>query len=277
MKKTIIALIIITFFGCTKNESKEIEYKQQQAVQQQDTNKIKVLNFGTMHLSGSGDAYASITNSNDPVVKHKLQKVIDKLVAFKPTVICIEIPWESNDHIAATYKKYIKDQTHRLNWSEEVNVLGLEVGRLSNTKRIYGIDNPSGLEWGRLVEMANTKKEDSIFLKNILDGYEGFYKLDILEQFKKMNSTEYKRETFDLYNFLATTYETEEKRYEGSEIVAGFYKRNLQMYTNFRAIPLSKDDRVLIILGTTHTAYLDEFIGNSSLYHLENAEEYTNF
>ncbi|WP_046745750.1 DUF5694 domain-containing protein [Kordia zhangzhouensis] len=277
MKKTIIALIIITFFGCTKNESKEIEYKQQQAVQQQDTNKVKVLNFGTMHLSGSGDAYASTTNSNDSVVKHKLQKVIDKLVAFKPTVICIEIPWESNDHIAATYKKYIKDQTHRLNWSEEVNVLGLEVGRLSNTKRIYGIDNPSGLEWGRLVEMANTKKEDSIFLKNILDGYEGFYKLDILEQFKKMNSTEYKRETFDLYNFLATTYETEEKRYEGSEIVAGFYKRNLQMYTNFRAIPLSKDDRVLIILGTTHTAYLDEFIGNSSLYHLENAEEYTNF
>lgn len=277
MKKTIIALIIITFFGCTKNESKEIEHKQQQAVQQQDTNKIKVLNFGTMHLSGSGDAYASTTNSNDSVVKHKLQKVIDKLVAFKPTVICIEIPWESNDHIAATYKKYIKDQTHRLNWSEEVNVLGLEVGRLSNTKRIYGIDNPSGLEWGRLVEMANTKKEDSIFLKNILDGYEGFYKLDILEQFKKMNSTEYKRETFDLYNFLATTYETEEKRYEGSEIVAGFYKRNLQMYTNFRAIPLSKDDRVLIILGTTHTAYLDEFIGNSSLYHLENAEEYTNF
>jgi hypothetical protein len=90
-----------------------------------------------------------------------------------------------------------------------------------------------------------------------------------------MNTTKYKMETFNFYNFLSTMHSP--NNFEGSDIIADFYKRNLRMYTNFSDIPLTKDDRVLIIMGTTHTAYFDIFIGNSPLYILENMTKYTNY
>jgi len=100
-------------------------------------------------------------------------------------------------------------------------------------------------------------------------------KKPLLEQFKKVNTKEYKMENFDLYNFLATMHSID--KFEGADIIAEFYKRNLRMYSNFSDIQLTKDDRVLIIMGATHTAYFDIFIGNSPKYMLENVTDYTNY
>jgi hypothetical protein len=46
------------------------------------------------------------------------------------------------------------------------------------------------------------------------------------------------------------------------------------MYANFCDIPLQKNDRVLIILGATHTAYFDIFLENNPKYKLENIADY---
>jgi len=274
MKNTILILIVFAFLAC-KNEPKiksNIETKNENV--EIETGKIRVLNFGTMHLSGSTDAYSSQTNSNNPEVKADLEKVIKMLVDFKPTVICLEIPSESNAYIMETYTKYKTDQTNKLNWSEEVNVLGLEVARLSGTERIYGIDSPTDFNWTRLAELANKKESDSLYFKQVMDGYEKLYKQTLLDQFKEMNKESYKAETFNLYNFLATT---DTKNYESAKIVANFYERNLKIFANFSDIPLTENDRVLILMGATHTAYLDIFIENSPLYKLENTATYTNY
>lgn len=65
--------------------------------------------------------------------------------------------------------------------------------------------------------------------------------------------------------------------FEGAEIISKFYERNLKMYTNFSDIPLNQEDRVLIIMGATHSAYFDVFISNSSKYLLEDASNYTTY
>ncbi|MCM4166608.1 hypothetical protein DHD08_02820 [Arenibacter sp. H213] len=55
----------------------ELLHPEKQILGVDDSNKIKVLNFGTMHLSGSGDAFSSTTNINDPMVAIQIQKVIN--------------------------------------------------------------------------------------------------------------------------------------------------------------------------------------------------------
>tara|TARA_R110002051_G_scaffold63132_5_gene114966 strand:- start:93118 stop:93951 length:834 start_codon:yes stop_codon:yes gene_type:complete len=273
MKKNILAIFMVTLFACSP-ESK-VDDKNDSETEKSNTEKIRILNFGSVHLSGSTDAHSSITDINNPKVKADIKKIVNSLVKFNPTIICVEIPPESTEFINETYQQYKIDQSKRINYSEEVNVIGLEVARLSGTKKIYGIDNPMGFDYPSLVEMANKNYSDSLYVQNIMDSYEAINNKPLLKQFTEINTTKYKMETFDLYNYLATMHNKD--NFEGSDIIADFYKRNLRMYTNFSDIPLTKKDRVLIIMGATHTAYFDIFIGNSPKYILENSYEYTNF
>lgn len=99
--------------------------------------------------------------------------------------------------------------------------------------------------------------------------------MPLLEQYTEMNTKEFKMETFNYYNFLATMHSPE--NFEGADIITEFYKRNLRMYTNFSDIPLTKNDKVLIIMGATHTAYFDIFIENNPKYQLQDIRNYTNY
>lgn len=276
MKKIIFGLVITLIFSCKSEVNESLkQVKAQEIPENIDPNKIRVLNFGSIHLSGSTDAYSSITDINNPKVKTDIKKIVDQLVKFKSTIICVEIPPESTEFINQTYQKYKIDQSSRINYSEEVNVIGLEVARLSGAKKIYGIDNSIGFNYPRLIEIANKNSSDSLFVKNIMDSYEVLNNKPLLQQFSEINTAEYKKETFNLYNFLATMHTP--NNFEGSDIIADFYKRNLRMYTNFSDIPFTKSDRVLIIMGATHTAYFDVFIGNSPKYILENPMNYINY
>lgn len=272
-KLFLVGILILSFLACNSERKNNIKNKAK--IENIITDKIRVLNFGSIHLSGSTDAHSSITDINNPKVKADIKKIVDRLVNFKPTIICVEIPPESTEFINKTYQKYKSDQSNRINYSEEVNVIGLEVARLSGTKKIYGIDNPIGFDYPSLISIANKKTSDSLYVQSVMEKYEKVNKKPLLEQFKEVNTKEYKMETFDFYNFLASMHNTD--NFEGADIIAEFYKRNLRMYTNFSDIPLTKDDRVLILMGATHTAYFDIFIGNSPKYMLEKLEEYTNY
>ena len=159
-----------------------------------------------------------------------------------------------------------------MNYSDEMNAIGFEVGRLSGVKKIYGIDSQIGFDYPSLITLANNSKTDSLFVENVMNSYKIVNNLPLLQQFKEINTKSYKMETFNFYNFLASMHT--QNNYEGADIIAEFYKRNLRIYSNLEDIPLSKEDRVLIILGATHTAYLDVFLENNPKYKLENALDY---
>ena len=58
--------------------------------------------------------------------------------------------------------------------------------------------------------------------------------------------------------------------YEGADQATLAYQRNLRMFTNLNKIPMTKSDRILIILGGTHTAFFDHFLKNNPKF--ENIE-----
>tara|TARA_R110000868_G_scaffold38956_3_gene136102 strand:+ start:638 stop:1459 length:822 start_codon:yes stop_codon:yes gene_type:complete len=268
MKKITLILLSIFFLNCS---SKQKESKTNE-VETIENDAIRVLNFGSSHLSNTSDANKSLLDISNPKVKLDLDELVKKLVTFKPTVICIELQPDNNNFVNETYEKYKIDQSNRLNYSDEMNAIGFEVGRLSGVKKIYGIDSQIGFDYPSLIKLANNSKTDSLFVENVMNSYKIVNNLPLLQQFKEINTKSYKMETFNFYNFLASMHT--QNNYEGADIIAEFYKRNLRIYSNLEDIPLSKEDRVLIILGATHTAYLDVFLENNPKYKLENALDY---
>lgn len=236
--------------------------------------KIKVLNFGTAHLSMTTDANSAMIDLRDPKEAADLKKLVQSLAEFKPTVIFLEMEADNNEYIRETYENYKIDQSNRLNYSDEMNSIGLEVGRLSGTTRIYGIDSSLGFDYPSLVELANKNKADSLFVADMMASYVKVNQLKFREHFAEINNPAYKMRTFDFYNFLATQHTQD--NYEGAIEIAKFYERNLRMYSNLNSIPLTKDDRVFILTGATHAAYLDIFIGNSEKFELVDPQFYTN-
>jgi|TARA_B110000091_G_C13666738_1_gene412014 hypothetical protein len=275
MKKIVFGILMSLIFACNQKPNETAKSsKNIITIEKNNSNKIKVLNFGTAHLSSTSDANSSMINLEDPKEKADLEKMVRKIAEFKPTVILLELEPKNNEYIKETFAEYKIDQKERLNYSDELNSIGLEVGRLSETERIYGIDSQIDFDYPSLIELANQTKTDSLFVTKMMDYYKKLNSLKLKEQFIEMNTKESKMKTFDFYNFLATQHS--ENNYEGAKVISEFYERNLRMYSNLNDLKLSKNDRVFILAGATHTAYLDIFIGNSEKFILENPLKYIN-
>lgn len=235
---------------------------------------IKVLNFATFHLTNTTDANSSVVDINNPEVKRDVNRIVQKLIEFKPTIICVEIPKKYSEGANEIYQEYKIDQSRKTNWTEEINLIAFEVGRLSGVDSIYGIDYPIGFDYPKLIEMAeNSHSPTTIkFLEDSSKSHEKYNDLSLLGKFRALNSAEWRSETLNYYNFLSTMHS--EENLEGVEIISEFYKRNLAIYSNFYEVPKKKTDRVLIILGGAHSAFLDVFLKNDTNFELLDPEEY---
>lgn len=240
--------------------------------QETNTDQIKILNFATFHLSGSSDAISSSVNINNPKVKKEIKKIVDKLVKFKPTIICVEVPVTSSEGTNRIYQKYKKDQSNTTNWTEEINSIAFEVGRLSGVENIYGIDSKLMFDYPKLTAMAEKSESIKNYIQEYVKKVEKVNDEKILAKFRAYNNNEFKSETLDFYNTLAVMHTP--GNYEGAEIISDFYKRNLMIYSNFNDVPKDKDDRILIILGGTHSAYLDFFMRDHPNYDLVDPHDY---
>ncbi|MEM7518599.1 MAG: DUF5694 domain-containing protein, partial [Planctomycetota bacterium] len=73
----------------------------------------------------------------------------------------------------------------------------------------------------------------------------------------------------DMLAFVGT-----EGGYEGADEAAKYYQRNLRIYSNLNRIPMTTEDRVLILSGGSHTAFLGEFMSRSTKFHIVNTADY---
>lgn len=62
--------------------------------------------------------------------------------------------------------------------------------------------------------------------------------------------------------------------FEGADQAAIFYQWNMRIYSNLNRIKMTKNDRVLILMGSAHTAMLREFINRSPKFEMVNTLDY---
>lgn len=273
---TILGILLFTF-SCTKKDVKEIETKTELALENNETNKIAVLNFGTFHLAGTSDAYKIEYDTEDKKNQSETYQIAKMIAQFKPTVICVERVPSENNNMNNDYQKYLADDLHEPNYPGEIGLIAYPVGKIAKVKKIYCIDEQETADYNYSIYSELKNQVDSITVKNyfnsIIGSLNDHNNLSTKEKLKMFNSKEYYDLCINL-NADILTHTATKGNFEGADEAAKFYRRNLRIYSNLNQIPLKENDRVFILLGATHTAFLNEFIKRSPKYKLENPLDY---
>ncbi|MNJ91828.1 hypothetical protein D3C87_94830 [compost metagenome] len=267
----IVSLITLNLYGQT------VPYDQKNIYKTKFDDAIPVLNVGTFHMGETTDANSTEFDEKNKENQKEIRKVAALLAKFKPTIIVIEdLP--KNDSIRLVeYLKYLQNPEMKFTNPDERELLAYEAGRLSNAKKIYGIDFKEGYNYnvGSKIDQLSDKTTankywsllDENEKKNPEEGIP-FYEL-----FKLNNHPQYLESLINI-NADLLTYISSKGNSEGADEAGKFYHRNLVMFSNLNQIPVDKNDRILILMGGTHTAFFMDFLKRSPKFKLENTFDY---
>jgi hypothetical protein len=233
--------------------------------------------MGTFHMGYTPDATTTEFDEHDQRNIDKVHQIAQSIAEFKPTVIIVETLPDNNEDLQNDYKDYQQNPEMKFKNPSEVELLAFEVGRLSKTKRIYGIDYKEGYNY-RIGEKINNNYGFGTYQKyfEILDSLQKQYPEKQMSLFQKLqinNNPIYKDMLLNINADMLTHISTEGKA-EGADEAAKFYHRNLVMYSNLNQIELDENDRVFILMGTTHTAFFDMWLKRSPKYEVINTKKY---
>ncbi|MBU2995306.1 hypothetical protein KO500_02630 [Cellulophaga baltica] len=249
---------------------------------------MKVLNFATFHFGNTPDAHKTEFDENDAAAHKEVRELSKMLAAFKPTIICIENLPEYNDEINNVYQKFLKNPAKLNTIYGERSMVAFDVARLSNVQKLYGIDHQMGYNYSvgdfferspeytnaidseTYLELTNEPFKDYPTLEKRMETFDS---LSLVEKLKVMNEPAYHDFSINT-NADKLLYVGTENNFEGANQAALFYERNMKIYSNLNRIPMTKEDRVFIIMGVAHTAFLREFMKRSPKFEMVNALDY---
>lgn len=277
----VVSLALLTW-SCNENklnESKNNNKTQGQQILNNKLNKISILNFGTFHMGFTTDATKTEFDEHDKENQKAVHQIAEKLSSFKPTVIIVETVPDYNEKLQLEYNEYLKNPEMFFKNPSEIELLAYELGRLSGTKRIFGIDHKMGYNYNIVNELKN--QIDSIWHDKFYTNPFSFFpqvnvnqgSLSLQDKLKLTNQDRY-LDLIITINADMLTHVGTEHGFEGADEAAKFYQRNLRMYSNLNRINLNKNDRVFILMGAAHTAFFRDFISRSPKYEMVNTFEY---
>lgn len=281
--KAILFLLTLCLVGCNSTTDTVLQANTEPAI-----DKIKVLNIGSFHFAASSDAN-TVTFDEHNLANQLAVREIAKLIArFKPTIVCLEFLPEDMTGINQAYQAFLAKPEHLDTRYGELSMLGFDIARLSSVDKVYGIDNHLGYNYslGDFIENS-PELENSVdrqtylqlthqpFLHNprLAELEQRFEQLPLLEQLQLTNHPLMLDHSLNT-NADKLFYVGIGDGFEGAEQASQFYLRNMKIYTNLNRIPMNTDDRILILMGSAHTAMLREFINRSPKFAMVNTLDY---
>ncbi len=273
-KKIFLSGILLPILTVSAQEKR---YDQQNIYKTKFDDAIPVLNVASFHFGETSDASSTEFDEHSEENKKEIYKVARLLAAFKPTIIVIEGLPINNRQRLADYSDYCKNPNKVYKAPTEIELLAYEVGRLSGAKKIFGIDYKEAYNYGigatlqDLVDKTTINKYWEMLEQNEKTNPEEG--IPFLDMFKINNHPQYLESMMNI-NADMLTYISSYSNHEGADEAAKFYHRNLVIFSNLNQIPVNKDDRIFILMGGAHTAFLNDFLNRSPKYQLKNVFDY---
>lgn len=231
-------------------------------------------------MGATSDANKTEFDERDEKNRKAVHEIAKKLAEFKPTVLVVETVPGYNEKLKTEYAEYLKNPEKRYKNPTEIELLAFELGRLSDTKRIYGIDHKMSYNYriGSQIKNSVDSETYKTFEKNpfamVSDISKGDpNKLSLFDKLKLFNHDKF-LDMLITVNADILTHAGTDKNFEGADEAAKYYQRNLRMYLNLNRISLKKDDRVFILMGASHTAFFRDFMSRSPKYEMVNTFKY---
>lgn len=231
-------------------------------------NKPQVMVLGTFHFQGSGDMIQS--NAGNLMTAEKQQEiniVVDKLAAFKPTQIAVEIEKVHNEKLNKSYQDY-KNNSFDLRVNE-VHQLGFKTGKKLNLETISAVDWMENINNRSIDEVLKWCEENQpVLYDRIINEYISkidmdFQSLSVLEILKRMNKKE-KQIPLDHELYMQIARIGKGNDYVGIDWVRWWYQRNLIIYKNILDLIHDQNEQILVIIGAGHRYLINQFLGESN-------------
>lgn len=227
-----------------------------------DTTPAQVMVLGVWHFAeGTNVIEAKPARIMNPRRQEELQTVLDGLAGFEPTRIALERVTSDQAEMDSLYRAY-RAGRHELAATEDQQV-GFRMAERMGLEHVHAIDHK--IPWPYDTMMAYAKAHDSPFVE-----YASRYQEEFLATLDSVgtnssvsgilrwfNSPETVRFLHQIY-FKMTEVGVEDG-FVGVEPVANYYRRNLRIFANLTRV-VEPGDRVLVVYGAGHQAFLQEFV-----------------
>lgn len=242
--------------------------------------KVNIILIGTMHFNNPGKDAAKSEEINilNPERQNDLEKITQKINKnYRPSKVFVEYPAKNQDDLDRLYKLYNHGKAYYQNdtltkaWQKryyeegEIFQFGFRLAKKAGNSKVYAMDYPADMRFDLFQQKANEMKTlpENAFQeemkKSTLASRRCFSQnnlADILKCFNKPEELQRNKAVYiSLFNRL-----NKAPDFYGSDLVAGWYRRNLIMYSNVQNAVSDDDENIVIIVGQGHAAMMEEFI-----------------
>jgi len=240
--------------------------------------------LGTFHFVANVDPYKRKFDIDPeaPETQQELAQLRAQLKQYHPTKILVEYPVISQDYLDSLYQAY-RQGKYTLSHYESMQI-GFRLAAELDHEHIYAVDAQSPLDleveiddWeGYAYQTGKGPK-----LKDINDRFDHFYyEMDSLKT--TMSLPEY----YAYLNSDSIILANDQQKlsgwieigagdtYLGADLVTKDYRRNFRIYANILALPRTPNDRLLLIIGSSHTRILRHLFEDGPEFNYVPVEEY---
>ena len=237
----------------------------------------EILFLASYHFRNSGHDIAQLEVadilSNEK--QYEVDKVVQALSTFKPNKIAVEVLVEKNSQLNEKYGAYLKG--NYILTANEIEQLGFKLAVQLKHNHLYAVDFMNEFPYQQLMDYAETYDRDFLgyFHKAIkaleVESSQQQRTLTVSQILRKHNDPKEIAYTHGLYMRIAKVGSGD--NYVGVNLVAKWYERNLQIFSNLLGLS-EPNDRILMIYGSGHAAILREFIQHMPDMRLVEANDY---
>ena len=240
------------------------------------TPRPEILVLGTYHMANPGHDIHNMVADDvlSPQRQTEIAQLLDVLKRFRPTKIAIESdpsgprPQQYAAYLAGTY-------TLTRNEIDQVGFrLAKELGHLA----IYPVDADGDFPIMRVQNYAKANGRaaefdaiDAAWAKMTQEEQSFLESHTILETLGYLNSDSLAARNFAAYFGYVPLGQPWE--YAGPDLLAAWYQRNIRIYHNITALITSPNDRILVIYGAGHLAWLRQDVANDPRVRLRKLSE----
>jgi hypothetical protein len=237
------------------------------AQQQPTPEPASVLVLGTYHFANPGldVVQTEVADVLTPAKQAEIRQVVDALARFRPTKVAVEALPESAARLDSLYAAY-RVGRHELSRNETYQ-LGFRLAARFEHPRVHPIDHGGEFPFGPVMQYAQT--HDPAFVAHVqamlaeITAEENRRQRELSVGQNLRQSNEPARIAADHALYLQFARVGAGDGYAGAELLSKWYERNIRIFANLQRIA-EPGDRILVIIGSGHSAILRELIESAS-------------
>jgi hypothetical protein len=235
---------------------------------------VEVMVLGSYHFTGGGLDVVNIKvdDVRAPKRQAELARIADALAAFKPTAVVVELETQAPEYADPNFAKFSEAVLKtEVNEREQI---GYRLAKRAGIQRVYGIDEqpsteePDYFPFGKLAEHASKTGQDAklgAMVAELQAEAEAFGKSLASRSIADALIETNERASRDASFYFRLSELDRGEAQPGAELQAYWFMRNAKIFSKLMQIA-KPGDRIVVLYGSGHKYWLDEFARNTPGY-----------